>query len=566
MDKKLKRQLQLAGIKPINESKKNTLSDIELVKKASNGDSYAIIRENRKWYIKVTDKDGQLTESDFDYIGGVANKPKHSYTSFSEATKGLNFMFEQINRSNNSAGVNILESDEELLDEKKYVLKTKKPKAPAPVPEPELDFGSDEEGGGFDFGDEFSLDDEGGGDAGFNGEENEFDAEIESSTDDEDLDFDDDENLDFDDDEDDPIKDIQRTTGELGQQLRDTEDISSDMTKWVAKSVMSALDMDNLDNSDKKDLIKTIKKKPTKDKESDDGNKEELDFDFGGMEENYDSYMEEDESYPENVGGLDLDMPLSDVDMPIQDKAYLNVDPSVLTSEDLYGPNDGYDSYMEEDDETIEDGMCQSCSGSGCSHCAGLGYHDVDDLEMRDIDMGIQDKAYLNVDPETIGGEYGNYMEDDSYVEDNPHIGGDEDDENLLFDDYASEEEEFDSIEAELGLPPATPAVDETDYEHTSMMGESDNLEETPIDSLSEFDEYSDEQLNDDIMDIEMNDPAPAKPKTRPGTKEPDTDRPARPSKRPFTTPPHIRPGEEPRPKAKGRTSYMDDDLDVTFE
>lgn len=540
MNKNLKRQLELAGIKPINESKTNTLSNIELVKKASSGDSYAIIRENRKWYIKVTDKDGILTESDFDYIGGVANKPKHSYTSFSEATKGLNFMFEQLNRYHgNAVGVNILESDEELLDEKKYVLKTKKPKppTPAPAPEPELDLGSDEEGGGdFNFGsdDEFSDFDFGtdGEDAGFNGEENEFDAEIEDTEGDEEIsdeELEDDEDLDFDEDEDDPIKSIQKTTGELGQQLRDTEDISSDMTKWVAKSVMSALDIENMDNSDKKDLIKTIKKKPQEDTDdfSDDGG-EETEFNFGSMEEDYDSYMEDETP----------------------------MDPNILTSEDLYGPNDDYDSYMEDDieDETIEDGMCQSCSGTGCSHCAGLGYHDVDGMEMRDIDMGIKDKSVLNLEPETIGGEYGNYMEDDTYDEDNPHIGGDEEEEDLLFDD------EFTTIEDELGLPPATADVDETDYEHTPMMGESNNLDGSPIDSLEEFDEYSNEPLNDDDMEIEMNDPAPAKPKTRPGTKEPDTDKPARPSKRPFTTPPHIRPGEEPRPKA------ANEDLDVTFE
>ena len=496
--------------------------------------------------------------------------------------------------------------DDELLDEKRYVLKTKK--APAPMPEPELDLGADGEGGGdFDFGgdDDFNF----GGDvddAGFNGEENEFDAEIEDAEGDEEIsddgfsddEFEDDEDLNFDEEEDDPIKAIQKTTGELGQQLRDTEDVSSDMTKWVAKSVMSALDVDNLDTSDKKDIIKALKKKPQEDNDGgddfeDDGG--ETEFDFGGMEETYDSYMD-DEFEVE-------DIPMQDIDMGIKDKSYLNTDPNVLTSEDLYGPNDSYDSYMdddeavedelydvedypmtdldmgiqdkgmlnqdplrnsdkydsymEEDDETIEDGMCLSCGGSGCSHCAGLGYHDVDDLEMKDIDMGIQDKSVLNLDAETIGNEYGNYM-----GEDNPNIGGDEDIDNLLFDDYM-EEDEYMTIEDELGLPKATADMDETDYEHTPMMGESNNLGEEDIDNLNEFDEYDDEHLNDD--DMKMNDPAPAKPKTKPGTKEPDTAPPSQ-SKRPFTTPPHITPGEEPRPKAKGKTSYMDDDLDVTFE
>ena len=36
-------------------------------------------------------------------------------------------------------------------------------------------------------------------------------------------------------------------TGKLGQKIRDTEDLSSDIMKWVAKSVLSALDLDQMD-------------------------------------------------------------------------------------------------------------------------------------------------------------------------------------------------------------------------------------------------------------------------------------------------------------------------------
>lgn len=482
--------LRLADMKPITENT-NTLSSIETIKKAANGKTYAIVRENRKWFVKVTDKVKDLNESDFDYIGGIRNKPKYSYNSFGEASRNMNFIFEEVNRLNGGNSVNILESDEELLDEKKYILKQKKS---TPAPEPKLDFGSDEKGGG-----DFDFEDEGGGDDSFDfGDEGDdalgdFDL---GDDDDEDFDLEDDEDLD---DEGDPIKDIQKTTGELGQQLRDVEDLSSDMQKWVAKSVISALDLDNMDNSDKKDIIKAVKKKSKDDDadfEDDDTDFEDTDFGFDDeMSEDYDSYMD------------DEDMPLSDVDMPIRDKAYLNIDPNVLTAEDLYGPNDGYDSYMgdekdpmkkfsklkrknidtrnveknslklkrknipgydsymEDDDEInamkqadkdisthynkpaapgYEDqptekwrghklptdtefyldndydsymddedteGMCQHCSGSGCSHCAGLGYHDV---ELSDVDMSIQDKGYLNIDPSVASGmdDYGSYMSD----------------------------------------------------------------------------------------------------------------------------------------------------------
>ena len=41
---------------------------------------------------------------------------------------------------------------------------------------------------------------------------------------------------------------------------------------------------------------------------------------------------------------------------------------------------------------------------------------------------------------------------------------------------------------------------------------------------------------------------------------KPDTGAPSRPSKNPFTPPSRIRPGEEPRPKAGKDVDYMDDD------
>ena len=256
------------------------------------------------------------------------------------------------------------------------------------------------------------------------------------------------------------------------------------------------------------------------------------------------------------------------------------------------------------------EGMCTHCQGSGCSHCAGLGYHDV---PMSDVDMPIQDKGYLNLDDPTVGDPYDSYMNDEedyakSYADKDirshynkpgfdlergyaldyddvpypdsvddmmPDMGFFEDedmapgyrrgqeipsDDEVLYDSYMEdgmyEEEEFATIEDELGLPPATADVDETDYEHTPMMGES--IED--VDSLMEIIDIDE---NDEDMDIEMNNPAPAKePATKPTpTKEPGKDRPAKPSRRPFTPPPHIRPGEEPRPKA-GR----DNDSDVEFE
>jgi uncharacterized protein YfkK (UPF0435 family) len=315
----IERMLQLANIKPVVKEGKITVSNFELTKNSVDGNTYAIVRENKKYHIKQAQTKENLTESDFDYVGGVANKMKKSFNSFSDATKHLNLMFEEINNHYDVDTINLLESDNILL-EKKFVLKLggkkNKPKKEEPsIEEPAVE--KNTEGGdiaGFDFGGEESpKEDEGGLNLGFgDDEESTEDSEDdlgfgndEESTEDseDDLGFGNDEESTEDsdlEDSDDEIKDIQSTTGKLGQQLRDVEDISSDMMKWVAKSVLSALDLDNMDSEDKKDIIRTVKKKSEEESEEDVESEEE-DFNFGDeeekVEESYDSYMDDSDPF-----------------------------------------------------------------------------------------------------------------------------------------------------------------------------------------------------------------------------------------------------------------------------
>jgi hypothetical protein len=256
-NKTLKRMLELSNIKPVNENVGVTISNIELIKKAPNSIVYGIVREGSKYYIKETNKQENITENDLNYIGGVANKNKNVFNSFSDATKKLNLMFDSLNEGSTSTGVNMLESDLDLLSEKKYVLKTKKPK----TPEPKSDFGGFEEPkeptAEFDF--ETPADDDTESTTEFD-----FETPADDELDFEDTDADTDEDLD-DIDSEDGIKSIQKLTGKLGQKLRDVEDLSSDMQKWVVKSVISALDLENMDGADKKDIIKSIKAEPEED-------------------------------------------------------------------------------------------------------------------------------------------------------------------------------------------------------------------------------------------------------------------------------------------------------------
>jgi hypothetical protein len=399
----LQRMLQLADIKPVIKEGRMNLSNFELIKESVDGNTYAIVRENTKYYIKSSYTKENLKESDFDYLGGLPNKHKKSFNSFEEATRNLNLMFEEINNHYDGVGnVNLLESD--FITEKKYVLKLNKPKAKAKPEEPTADFdfggGSDdteetgeedfdfgggdddtEEKGGdeFDFGggsddteekggdskegqDEFDFG--GGDDDPEEGDTESFDFGDDSEEGDQDLEFE---------DSDDEIKDIQSTTGKLGQQLRDVEDLSSDMQKWVAKSVLSALNLDNMDTEDKKDIIRTVKQKTKEENPEEETG--EGDFDFGGEddteEESYMSYMEDDDKY-------------------------------LLTKSDLEKKR-SYMSYMEFPEP------CSHCGGLGhdeftgeeCEWCAG-NYEDVSKdsnlMAQTDIDSALSYVSYMKDD------------------------------------------------------------------------------------------------------------------------------------------------------------------------
>lgn len=87
----LSRMKELMG--PITESKKNNTSFIELTKVGPDGKSYAIVRENHEYYIKISDKVTDVIAEDFKYIGGLQNKKDKAYPSYSQAIKHLNLTF-----------------------------------------------------------------------------------------------------------------------------------------------------------------------------------------------------------------------------------------------------------------------------------------------------------------------------------------------------------------------------------------------------------------------------------------------------------------------------------------
>ena len=536
----LKRMLELADIKStINEGVGNR--PFELIKKSVDGNTYAIVRENKNYYIKVTTTKENMNESDFDYLGGVANKNKKSFTSFEKATRHLNLMFEEINNHHNIDNVNILES--ESLNEKKFVLKMKKKTSPVPVEEPKeepsfedeeteeesFDFDEETEGednfdfeGGDEEGEEESFDfDEEGDEESFDFDEEPIEGEEESVEE-----FGDDE-LELDDE--DEIKDIQSTTGKLGQQLRDVEDISSDLQKWVAKSVLAALDLDDMDSEDKKDIIRTIKKSENNDEVVDTEETEEETFDFEDetVEEGYDSYMESDEFNQKEYSDWYKEMEMAgmagelnkydDYDSYMDEEVVVqgNQGEEEASEEGNYSPNR---AAWESEEKKYQDEDNPNIGGD----------EEIDGELLLDIEETIDDYPadIPNAEAEAL---YGPNPYNKSYDRspatraakqadkdiskhfNKPAAPGYELDpvekwrgHKLPYDTEFLDEEEFTTIEDELGLKPCD-NCDETEY-----MSENDNITEDHLND--KMDTYEQEKAYEDVetfvrrygMDVEM--------------------------------------------------------------
>lgn len=109
------RMKELMGITQINENKSN--SKVELTKIGPDGKSYAIIRENHKYFIKTSDKTTGLIAEDFKYIGGLQNKQAEAYDSYASAIKHLNLNFKSLAEAYGKGGdINAFENDNLLTE------------------------------------------------------------------------------------------------------------------------------------------------------------------------------------------------------------------------------------------------------------------------------------------------------------------------------------------------------------------------------------------------------------------------------------------------------------------
>jgi len=217
-DAKLKRILELTYYgenknKTITESTSSTMRT-EYLSESVNGFKYGIVKEKDGFYVKKG-----LNESSLDYIGGLFMKNKNRFNSYAEALKRLELL-----------------SGAELNEATKYVLK-QKPSAPEgdtgslpPAPEgdtgalptaPEGDTGALPPAPGGDMGSDLPPSPE--GDMGAEGAPKPSDY----------------------------MTEVQKFAGKLGQELRDQKDkMESDDIKYVLNMIISAVDLDKLDDED----------------------------------------------------------------------------------------------------------------------------------------------------------------------------------------------------------------------------------------------------------------------------------------------------------------------------
>lgn len=271
---KLKRIMEIARFNEVIPENINETAKQEYSVSLADGTDYQIVKEKQGYIIKKS-----ISESETDYIEPIKNRKY--YSSYSQALKRLNLLAGELNRLNeNEEGVSL------FGEQKKFVLKTPKPAAdemPAPVepapmappavPSPELppspvgdeapELGGEEAPMSDDMGMEMGGEEAPMGDD-MGGDEMEKDA---------------DEKVTF--------KTIQKLTGKLTQKIRtldNEEGMTSENIKYVINMVLSSLDMKNLSEEDKEDIMSKFEEAEEREEGPEMGGEEEFSADMESPE------------------------------------------------------------------------------------------------------------------------------------------------------------------------------------------------------------------------------------------------------------------------------------------
>ena len=272
---KINRIMEIARF---NESTPKTINENETSEYSislADGNNYQIVRERQGYIIKKT-----ISESETDYIEPMRNRKY--YSSYSQAFKRLNLVAGELNRLNeNEEGVSL------YGEQKRFTLKTPKPvasempagppaelpAAPPAVPSPELP--PSPMGG-----EEMPMDDMGGEEIPMDDMEGD-----EMPTDD----MEGEDQVTF--------KTIQKLTGKLTQKIRvldNNEGMTSEDIKYVINMVLSSINLGELSEEDKEDIISKF---------------EEYEDEDYGQEDDMDGEDLTDDSEVEDIQA-DMDVPV----------------------------------------------------------------------------------------------------------------------------------------------------------------------------------------------------------------------------------------------------------------
>jgi len=259
VEEKLKRIMEIAnyGRTPktsINENKSH--KNVEFLMESTNG-MYGIVREGNSYYVQKG-----INESSLDYIGGMFMKDKNRFSSYSAALKRLE----------------LISGQETLNEAKRYVLKSKGGESSAPVEDIPAEPIADEPVM------DAPIDDSPVGDPSIDGEQ-----PIEDLPSD-DLEGEEDGGM-----KSEYMDEVQKFSGKLGQALRDVKErMESDDIKYVINMVLSAINLDALDEDDREDIAEKFEVK--EDEFGSESGEESDNEDEFGSEEDFD-----DEGNPINV-------------------------------------------------------------------------------------------------------------------------------------------------------------------------------------------------------------------------------------------------------------------------
>jgi hypothetical protein len=298
LDDKIRRIMEIARY---NEAPKkqttNTTNTTHLVKESVDG-FYGVVKEKDGYYVKFG-----LTENTLDYIGGLKMKNKNRFNSYAEAYKRMELIAKPLNEQEKKFVL-----DKPSVDEDPDAAPSMNDAPPAADAAPsdddvDSDVPADDDAAPTD--DAPPVGDEGGEDVqGVNPDAPEH------------------------------MKAIQKLTGKLGQRLRQHEDeLKSDDYKYVINSILSAIDLSKLDDSDKEEIASRFE-------DSEYDNSEPLDSvddtgDFGDVGGDDEDVPADTEGGDEDYGSDDEDVPPpSDDDQEMGEGFYFDFDDDIEPSGD----------------------------------------------------------------------------------------------------------------------------------------------------------------------------------------------------------------------------------------